>query len=127
MQFALIAFSVIVPSLIEALLLRAAVATSNRLWKSSYPLKEPTFLAALNTMFVANVIAALVAWFLPTEWSLLKKVLLSGTAKWLFVGLSFADQYRTSIDRVLVIIALVILYFVLLSLLFAIPYVFIVL
>lgn len=117
-----IAFWIVLTSLVGALLLRAAVATSNRFRKSSNSLKELTFLACLNTMFFAGVIDTLLVWLLPANWSPLPKVLVAMSAKWLFVGFSLAEQLQTSIDRVLEIIGLLFLYVLLFLLPFAITY-----
>ena len=119
---AFVAFWIILPSLVGALLLRAAVATSNRLRKSSDLLKELTFLACLNTMFVACLIDTMLFWFLPANWSLPSKVLVAFSAKWLFVCFSLAEQLQTSIDRVLVIVGLLFLYIFLCLLPFAVAY-----
>lgn len=122
MQLALVAFWIVVPSLIEALLLRAAVASSNRFWRSSYPLREPAFRATLTTMLVANILGAVAGPYLFSDLTPWRQLLIAITVKWLVVGVWLVDEYRVSIDRVLVVIGLLILYFFLLSLVFVIPY-----
>lgn len=73
-------------------------------------------------MLAANMLGMVVGPYLFSDLTLLRQILIAITVKWLVVGLWLADQYRTSIDRPLIVVGLMTLYFFLFSLLFTIRY-----
>ncbi len=116
-QLIYLALLLVVPSVVEALLLRAAVATWNRLSRRRFPINELRFGFGFFLMLGANIVAALGIAIVPDSIMTLWKYPVALLIKPVIVCVVLKDQFRLSFARAAEIAALQFVYFVLLTLL----------
>lgn len=121
-QFALLAFWVVVPSLIGALLLRAATASVNRFLKPQPPLTEPSFAFGFTTLVLANIGGAILFYFLPSTIPFAGKAAIAIFVQWSYVCFVLQGELQNSLAMALLVVTLQFVYSFVISLIFLIPY-----
>ena len=122
LQLPFVIFWLVVPSVIEALLLRAAVASVNRLLKPQPSLIEPSFGLGLATLLIGNIGAAILCYCLPSTIPFPAQIAIGVVAQWIYVCLVLKDHLRNSIALAVSVVILQFIYMFGISLIFAIPY-----